>query len=48
MSALSVHNKWNIVGDKLKIDIAELGIDWMKGLQDTVAALKIEYRGDAV
>lgn len=48
MSALALNPKWLITGDKLKIDIAELGVDWMVGLQKTVEALQTEYRNDIV
>lgn len=48
MNALSVNPRWQITGDKIKIDIKELGLDWLAGLQETIEALVEEYRGDVV
>lgn len=48
MSALSINNKWTISGDRLRIDVRDLGVDWMAGLQSTVEALSQRFRSDAV
>ena len=48
MSALLENAKWQISGDKLKIDVGDLGVDWMGGLQRTVEALEKEVRNDEV
>ncbi|MFH0776024.1 MAG: transcription-repair coupling factor [Patescibacteria group bacterium] len=48
LSALQENSAWQISGDKLKIEIGELGVDWLNGLQKTVEALAIEIRSDEV
>ncbi|MFH0834398.1 MAG: transcription-repair coupling factor [Patescibacteria group bacterium] len=48
LSALQENSAWQISGDKLRVDIGELGVDWLNGLQKTVEALAIEIRSDEV
>lgn len=48
MSALVENSKWEITGDKLKIDVMDLGVDWASGLQRTVEALAREVKNDEV
>ena len=48
MSALMENSKWEITGDKLRIDVMDLGVDWMSGIQKTLEALVTEIQGDAV
>jgi transcription-repair coupling factor (superfamily II helicase) len=48
MSALTENSKWEITGDKLKIDVMDLGVDWASGLQKTVEALAKEISSDTV
>jgi len=48
LSALQENPAWQISGDKLKIDIGALGVDWLSGIQKTVEALGIEIRSDEV
>lgn len=48
LSALRKNPAWQITGDKLKIDVRELGVDWLNGIQKTVEALSIEVRSDEV
>ena len=48
MSALLENAKWQISGDKLKIDVQDLGVDWASGLQRAVEALEEEVKSDEV
>ncbi len=48
MSALNINPHWIITGDKIKIDAQKLGVDWLKGLQETVEALGREFRADKI
>ncbi|MCK5471590.1 transcription-repair coupling factor [Candidatus Gracilibacteria bacterium] len=48
MSTLVENSKWQISGDKLKIDVQNLGVDWVGGLQKSVEALKEEVKSDEV
>ncbi len=48
MSALVENPHWQITGDKLKIDIQDLGVDWASGLQKTIEALANEVKSDEV
>lgn len=41
-SVLSLNPKWEISGDKLKIDANNLGMDWLASLQQAVEALQKE------
>jgi len=48
MNALSINPKWAIAGDKLRIDITDLGVDWIAGLQASAQALQTAFKADAV
>ena len=48
MSALAENPAWQISGDKLKIDVQDLGVDWVSGLQKTIEALAKEVKSDEV
>ncbi len=48
LSALRENSAWQITGDKLKIDVRHLGVDWLAGLQKTIEALAKEVRSDEV
>ncbi|MCF7846129.1 MAG: transcription-repair coupling factor [Candidatus Peribacteraceae bacterium] len=48
LSALRENPAWQISGDKLKIDVSALGVNWLEGLQKTVEALAVEVKSDEV
>lgn len=48
LSALQINSAWQISGDKLRIDISALGVNWLNGIQKTVEALAVEIRSDKV
>ena len=48
LSALRQNSAWQISGDKLRIDVSDLGLDWLSGLQSTVEALAVEVKSDEV
>lgn len=48
LSALRENSAWQITGDKLKIDVRDLGVDWLAGIQKTIEALAQEVRSDEV
>ncbi len=48
MSVLLKNSRWQISGDKLRIDVKDLGVDWLNGIQKSVEALQKEVRSDEV